>query len=141
MSSKKWVNDGKAETGTGARRFDVVLPHSHAGETNLQQSVAPQPRAGDHMDVDERRPAVEAAVRALYVEGYTAELSYTCGDTIEFCVSTSAPTFTLTVARIGASCEDVFTQREIPGSARCVLMSIFKQAPDSLNRWTNSVRR
>ena len=114
----KWVNMGGAETGGGARRFDVVLPHGHPdGETNLQQSVAPQPRAGDHMAKDERRPAVEAAVRPLYVEGYTAELSYKPGDSIEFCVSTSAPTFAIIVARIGAACEDVFEQREIEGRA------------------------
>ena len=139
----KWVNTGGAETGSTARRFDVVLPHTHAGESNLQQSTSPQPRAGDHAAKDERRPAIEAAVRPLYAEGYTKELSYCAGDTIEFCVSTSAPTFTLTVARIGAVCEgvphwnlltspnlisahkpnqialqtDVFEQREVVGAA------------------------
>eukprot|EP01046_Picozoa_sp_COSAG06_P012818 COSAG06_NODE_764_length_12486_cov_190.016630_1_plen_415_part_00 len=118
--SDDWVNSGAAETGSGARRFDVVLPHAHRGESNLQQSVAPQPRAGDHMAKDERRPAVEAAVRPLYVEGYTRELSYRAGDTVEFCVSTSAPSFTLTVARIGAACEDVFERVEIAGAAHDV---------------------
>jgi hypothetical protein len=36
--SDDWVNSGAAETGSGARRFDVVLPHAHRGESNLQQS-------------------------------------------------------------------------------------------------------
>ena len=101
----------------GARRFDVVLPHDHAGETNTQQSVAPQPRAGDHLAVELERPRIEAAVRPLYVEGYTAELSYCAGDTVDFCVSTSAPTFALSIARIGAVCETVFEAEGIDGVA------------------------
>jgi hypothetical protein len=93
------------------------LQHKHCGDSNLQQSTAPQPRAGDHAVKEEQRPAVEAAVRPLYVEGYTAQLSYCASEKIDFCVSTSAPTFALTVTRIGAVCEDVFEQSEIMGAA------------------------
>jgi hypothetical protein len=93
--------DRLAHTGTGARRFDVVLPHSHPGESNSQQSVLPQPFAGDHARADSPRPAVEAALRPLYVEGYPGQMSYEPGDTLSLHVSSSAPSFELEIARIG----------------------------------------
>lgn len=72
----KWVNTGGAETGNTARRFDVVLPHTHTAESNLQQSTAPQPRAGDHGATDEQRPAIEAAVRKSYGTRFTLMPAY-----------------------------------------------------------------
>lgn len=119
-SAAKWSEnmDRGAETGAGARRFDVVLPHTHTGEANTQQSVAPQPFAGDHSRLGTAPPAAEAgAVRPLYAEGYTGEMSYAAGDTIEFHVSTSARHFNLEIARIGSAIKSVFSASALPGEA------------------------
>lgn len=54
---------------------------------------------------------------ALYIDGYTHQLSYTPGEEIEFRVSTSAAHYSLEIARLGATREVVFSQAELPGAA------------------------
>jgi hypothetical protein len=110
------VLDRGAETGSGARRYDVVLPHTHTGDMNTFQSVRQQPFAGDHLHIGPPIPASEHAVRPLYAEGYTGEVSYVAGATIEFHISTSAPTFSIEIARIGHLTTSVFSADEIPGA-------------------------
>src|SRR6185437_5207336 len=63
-----------------------------------------------------------AAARAeeapsLTVEGYTDRLSYKAGETIEFHVATTAPRYSMEIARLGAKTEVVLTKNDIPGSA------------------------
>ena len=54
---------------------------------------------------------------ALYIDGYTHQLSYAPGEEIEFRVSTSAAHYSLEIARLGATREVVFSQAELPGAA------------------------
>jgi hypothetical protein len=112
--------DRVAETGAGARRFDVVLPRGADGEANTQQSVRAQPFAGDHARLDSPPPRAEGTVRPLYAEGYTGEMSYAAGDTLEFHVSTSAAVFHLEVARVGGAVTSVLSVAGIAGAAHDV---------------------
>ena len=59
----------------------------------------------------------EAQLRPLYIEGYTDQLSYAPGDEIGFHVSTSASEYSLEIARVGATREVLWNEKEIPGSA------------------------
>jgi hypothetical protein len=52
---------------------------------------------------------------SLYVEGYTDQLSYLPGETVEVHVSTSAPKFSIEVAREGAKREVVLTKQDLEG--------------------------
>lgn len=54
---------------------------------------------------------------ALYIDGYTHQLSYAPGEEIEFRVSTSAAHYSLEIARLGATREVVFSQAELPCAA------------------------
>lgn len=56
-------------------------------------------------------------IRALYIDGYTHQLSYAPGEEIEFRISTSATHYSLEIARLGATREVVFSQTELPGAA------------------------
>ncbi len=58
--------------------------------------------------------------RSLYVEGYTDQLSYQPGDKIEFHVSTTAPTWSMEISRLGAASEKVLDKNELPGAAHPV---------------------
>jgi hypothetical protein len=55
--------------------------------------------------------------RALFVEGYTDRLSYQPGEKIRFHVSTTAPKWSLEIARLGAKSEVVLTKNDIGGAA------------------------
>ncbi len=57
---------------------------------------------------------------SLYVEGYTDQLSYQAGDDIKFRVSTTAPTWSLEISRLGAETEQVWEQSDLPGAAHPV---------------------
>jgi len=59
----------------------------------------------------------EQQVRPLYIEGYTDQLSYTAGDEIGFHISTSASTYALEIARLGAEREVIKSEQELPGAA------------------------
>ena len=52
---------------------------------------------------------------SLYVEGYAGQVSYQPGDELQLHVSTTAPTFALEIARLGAERKVVFSQSGIPG--------------------------
>ncbi|HJT31856.1 MAG TPA: N,N-dimethylformamidase beta subunit family domain-containing protein, partial [Pirellulales bacterium] len=54
---------------------------------------------------------------SLYIEGYADQLSYQAGDKVRLHVSTSAPKWSLEVARIGAKTETVLNKNDIPGAA------------------------
>jgi len=62
---------------------------------------------------DEPQPVT----RSLYVEGYTDQLSYAPGDTVEFHVSATAPKWSLEISRLGAKTETVFKQENLAGAA------------------------
>jgi hypothetical protein len=53
--------------------------------------------------------------RPLYVEGYTDQLSYVAGDEVALHVSTSAPKYSLEIARLGAQREVVLTRSGLEG--------------------------
>ena len=53
--------------------------------------------------------------RALYVEGYAGESSYRPGDEAAIHVSTSAPKYSVEIARIGDKREVVWTAKDLPG--------------------------
>jgi hypothetical protein len=53
--------------------------------------------------------------KALYVEGYTHQLSYAPGEEVALCVSTTAPKYTLEIARVGAKREVVLTKKDLEG--------------------------
>ncbi len=55
---------------------------------------------------------------SLFVEGYTDQVSYAPGETVAFHVSTSAPTFALEVARLGAERKVVYQKSDLTGSAQ-----------------------
>jgi hypothetical protein len=54
---------------------------------------------------------------SLTVEGYTDQLSYRPGETVTFHVSTSAPTYSLEVARLGPKTEVVHTKTNVAGKS------------------------
>jgi hypothetical protein len=53
---------------------------------------------------------------SLYVEGYTGQVSYQAGDELQLHVSTTAPTFSLEIARLGAERQVVLAEAGITGS-------------------------
>ena len=53
--------------------------------------------------------------RPLSIEGYAGKVSYVAGDELSLHVSTTAPTFTVEIARLGGQREVVFTDSEIAG--------------------------
>lgn len=65
---------------------------------------------------DETQPEA----RSLFIEGYTAQVSYQPGDTVRFHVSTTAGKWSLEIARLGAKAETVATKNDIPGAAHAV---------------------
>jgi len=54
--------------------------------------------------------------RPLYVEGYASQLSYAPGEEATFHVSSSAPRYTVEIARIGASREIVWKSGDLTGA-------------------------
>ncbi|HVA49331.1 MAG TPA: N,N-dimethylformamidase beta subunit family domain-containing protein [Pirellulales bacterium] len=62
----------------------------------------------------------QAEVRALSIEGYTDQLSYRPGETVKFHVSTTAPKWSLEIARLGAKSETALTKNDLPGMAHAV---------------------
>ncbi len=62
-------------------------------------------------------PRAERDLRPLYIEGYAGQLSYRAGDEVQLHVSTSASSFDLEVARVGAEREVVWRQEGIKGAA------------------------
>jgi hypothetical protein len=58
--------------------------------------------------------------RPLFVEGYTNQLSYAPGDEVRLHVSTSAPKYSLEVARLGAKREVVLTKPGLDGGEQPV---------------------
>lgn len=54
---------------------------------------------------------------ALYIEGYADQLSYQAGDKVRLHVSTTAPKWSLEIARVGAKTETVLNKNELPGAA------------------------
>ena len=55
------------------------------------------------------------AVRPLFIEGYAGRVSCRPGETVALHVSTTAPTFAVEIARLGAKREVVFTKADVPG--------------------------
>jgi hypothetical protein len=53
---------------------------------------------------------------SLTIEGYTDQLSYRAGETIEFHISTTAPRYAMEIARLGATTEVVLSRDNLPGS-------------------------
>ncbi len=55
------------------------------------------------------------AVRPLFIEGYAGRVSCRPGETVGLHISTTAPTFAVEIARLGAKREVVFTKADVPG--------------------------
>lgn len=53
---------------------------------------------------------------SLYVEGYTNQVSYAPGEGVVLHVSTTAPTYQLTISRVGAETREVYTKPDLPGA-------------------------
>ena len=53
--------------------------------------------------------------RPLYVEGYAGRVSYAPGNELTLHVSSSAATFSVEIARLGAKVESVWTNTAVPG--------------------------
>ena len=53
--------------------------------------------------------------RPLFIEGYAGKESYKPGDEVSLHVSTTAPKFTVEIARLGAQREVVFTKADVAG--------------------------
>lgn len=62
----------------------------------------------------------ELEPRPLFIEGYTDQLSYAPGAEVALCVSTSAPKYTVEVARIGAKRQVVRSKTDLPGAEHAV---------------------
>ncbi len=58
---------------------------------------------------------VDRNTLVLSVEGYAKRQSYARGDEVEFCCSSRVPTFSVTVARVGAARQIVWQRAAIPG--------------------------
>ena len=58
--------------------------------------------------------------QSLYVEGYSGQVSYRGGQEVTLHVSTTAPTFSLEIARLGAERKVVLTTNGLKGSAHPV---------------------
>ena len=59
-------------------------------------------------------PWTTGSIQPLFVEGYAAQLSYVAGDAVGLHVSTSCPTFSITIERIGVAREEVLTEAGLP---------------------------
>jgi hypothetical protein len=62
----------------------------------------------------------QAETRSLYIEGYTDQRSYKPGEVVHFHVSTTAPKWSLEIARLGAKVERVLAKTDIAGAAHPV---------------------
>jgi hypothetical protein len=54
---------------------------------------------------------------ALFIEGYTNQVSYAPGEEVVLHVSTTAPRYTLDVARLASETKDVLAKTDLPGGA------------------------
>ncbi len=59
-------------------------------------------------------------VKPLFIEGYADRLSYLPGEEVGFHISTSAPTYTLEIAREGATREVVWTKSGLKGEEHAI---------------------
>lgn len=59
---------------------------------------------------------MNARPAGVAIDGYASQLSYVAGQILELCVSTSAPDFSVEIARVGGQREIVWAQRGIQGS-------------------------
>lgn len=57
---------------------------------------------------------------ALTIEGYTDRLSYRPGETVSFHISTTAPVYSMEIARLGVGPRVVFSKRDIPGASHTI---------------------
>jgi len=79
-------------------------------EPKVTMSIMPSP-------VPSTQPVVMVeGPKPLYIEGYTDQLSYQAGDEIGFHISTSAPKYSIEIARVGAEREIVWSQDDLPGA-------------------------
>ena len=62
----------------------------------------------------------ETEPQSLYVEGYSGQVSYRAGDEVTLHVSTTAPTYALEIARVGATRDVVMTKTGVKGAAHPV---------------------
>src|SRR6185503_6609828 len=62
----------------------------------------------------------ELEPQSLFVEGYTGQVSYQAGEEVSLHVSTSAKTWTLEIARLGAVREVVMTKTALTGATHAV---------------------
>jgi hypothetical protein len=72
----------------------------------------------------------------LTIEGYTDRLSYQGGDSIAFHVSTTAPRYSMEIARLGADSKVVLTRADLPGASH----PIPEDASSMGCRWPVSLR-
>ena len=56
----------------------------------------------------------------LSIDGYADALSYAAGDTVQLCCSTTAPTFSVEVARVGGTREIVWRDNDVAGEHHAV---------------------
>lgn len=66
------------------------------------------------------RPLLPPAEVRIPLDGYTGETSYQAGDDIHFHISTTAPTFSLEIARVGAERVVVWNKDGLPGKSHPV---------------------
>src|SRR5687768_10521744 len=59
-------------------------------------------------------------VKPLFIEGYAGKVSYAAGEEVTFHISTSAPSFALEVARLGATNRTVLKTNNIPGAEHSI---------------------
>jgi hypothetical protein len=62
----------------------------------------------------------QAEAPSLYIEGYADRLSYQAGEKVRLHISTTAPKWSLEIARVGVKTETVLTKNDIAGSAHPV---------------------
>src|SRR5688572_20932974 len=62
----------------------------------------------------------ETEPRSLYVEGYSGQVSYRAGEEVTLHVSTTAPTYSMEIARLGVGREVVLTTNGLKGGAHPV---------------------
>lgn len=58
----------------------------------------------------------DSDLQPLYIEGYTDQLSYQAGEEIAFHISTSSQKYSLEIARLGATREVIWSQKDLPGA-------------------------
>jgi hypothetical protein len=57
---------------------------------------------------------------SLVIEGYTDQLSYVAGESVRLHISTSAPRYSLEIARMGVKTESVLARSDLAGSAYAI---------------------